>query len=177
MLIQQLSVSKQVSSDRFYRTLYESLLDPRLLTSSKQAMYLNILFRSLKADLNVKRVKSFVKRLLQVTTLHQPPFICGVLYLVRELEGIFPALGALIDQPEHLVEEGEELFVDAPEDGDEDQRLEKPERLGNLDSVNGYSHSSRYDGRKRDPEHSNADKSCLWELVGFHLFGRQLYDG
>jgi len=24
-----------------------------------------------------------------------------------------------------------------------------------------------YDGRKRDPEHSNADKSCLWELVPF----------
>ncbi|KAH0545000.1 hypothetical protein FGG08_000926 [Glutinoglossum americanum] len=169
MLIQQLSTSKQVSSDRFYRTLYESLLDPRLLTSSKQTMYLNLLFRSLKADLNVKRVKAFVKRLLQVTTLHQPPFVCGVLYLVRELEGIFPALGALIDQPEELGEEDEERFVDAPEDMDEEQSPDRPERLApaNVDPTDDQSLSPRYDGRKRDPGHSNANKSCLWELEPF----------
>jgi len=26
-----------------------------------------------------------------------------------------------------------------------------------------------YDGRKRDPEFSNADKSCLWEIVSAFL--------
>ncbi|KAI9775464.1 MAG: hypothetical protein M1839_001081 [Geoglossum umbratile] len=169
MLVQQLSASKQTSLDRFYRTLYESLLDPRLLTSSKQAMYLNILFRSLKEDLNIERVKAFVKRLLQVTTLHQPPFVCGVLYLVRELEQIFPALGALIDQPEGLMEGCEEFFADAPEGGDGGLRPGRPEQSasGKVDSVNGHSHSPRYDGRKRDPEHSHAGNSCLWELEPF----------
>jgi ribosome biogenesis protein MAK21 len=166
----QLSASKQVSSDRFYRTLYESLLDPRLLTSSKQAMYLNLLFRSLKADLNVKRIKAFIKRLLQVSALHQPPFICGALYLVRELEGFFPALGALINQPEEQSED-EERFMDVPEDNDEEQPQDKPERTTptNVDPTNDHLPSSRYDGRKRDPGYSNADKSCLWELVGFRF--------
>ncbi|KAI9766097.1 MAG: hypothetical protein M1840_006804 [Geoglossum simile] len=166
MLVQQLSASKQVSSDRFYRTLYQTLLDPRLLTSSKQAMYLNILFKSLKGDLNIKRVKAFIKRLLQVAMLHQPPFVCGALYLVRELEEIFPSLGALIYQPESLAEEDEELFVDAPEDDDEGQRSKHPGQSApeKVDSANVH---SRYDGRKRDPEHSDAGNSCLWELGPF----------
>ena len=38
ILIQQLASSKHLAVDRFYRTLYESLLDPRLITSSKQAL-------------------------------------------------------------------------------------------------------------------------------------------
>jgi ribosome biogenesis protein MAK21 len=37
-------------ADRYYRTLYESLLDPRLAASNKQAMYLNLFFKSVKAD-------------------------------------------------------------------------------------------------------------------------------
>src|SRR5882757_4346672 len=82
MLIEQLATTKHLAVDRFYRTLYESLLDPRLITSSKHALYLNLLFRALRSDLNIKRVKAFVKRMLQVVTLHQPPFICGVLYLI-----------------------------------------------------------------------------------------------
>src|SRR5437762_2562501 len=100
MLIQQLSSSHQVSTDRFYRTLYESLLDPRVVTSSKQALYLNLLYKALKADLNVKRVKAFVKRLVQILGLHHPSFICGVFYLIRELEGTFPSLPRLVDEPE-----------------------------------------------------------------------------
>ncbi|KZF26313.1 CBF-domain-containing protein [Xylona heveae TC161] len=162
MLIQQFSWSKQVSADRFYRTLYESILDPRLLTSSKQAMYLNLLYRSLKADTSVKRVKAFVKRLLQVVSLHQPPFICGVIYLVRELQSVFPSLKALLDQPEENGDADEERFFDAPdESGDEN--------VESNSATTGYAvdRSQFYDGRKRDPEYSNADKTCLWELTPF----------
>lgn len=169
MLIQQLSASKHLAEDRFYRSLYESLLDPRLITSSKHAMYLNLLFRALKADLNVKRVKAFAKRLVQVITLHQPPFICGVLYLLRELEGTFPSLSSLFTSPEESDEAGEEIFLDVPEDTVEAVARPKfpqdsqvhPDR----ESV-AQSKGNGYDGRKRDPEHSNADRSCLWELVG-----------
>ncbi|RMZ84758.1 hypothetical protein DV737_g1014, partial [Chaetothyriales sp. CBS 132003] len=77
LLIQQLSALHQPSSDRFYRLLYESLLDPRLIVASKQQMYLNLLHRSLKADLNSKRIKAFVKRILQILSLHEPSFICA----------------------------------------------------------------------------------------------------
>lgn len=160
MLIQQISSTKHYSADRFYRTLYESLLDPRLLTSSKQIMYLNLLYRSLKSDINVKRVQAFVKRLLQIITMHEPPFVCGVLYLLSELEVTFPSIRNMIKEQEVDEEDEEEHFVDAPEEQDEQ---EKP--------INGDEPNAKkpptttYDPRKRDPEHSNADRSALWDLV------------
>jgi hypothetical protein len=84
-LIFQVCQSRAAVSDRFYRTLYDSLHDERLMTSSKQAMYLNMLFKALKADTNQARVMAFVKRLLQMLGIHQPPFICGALYLLGEV--------------------------------------------------------------------------------------------
>ncbi|OWP03258.1 hypothetical protein B2J93_2990 [Marssonina coronariae] len=174
MLIEQLSTSKHLAVERFYRTLYESLLDPRLVTSSKHALYLNLLFRALRADLKIKRVKAFVKRMLQVVTLHQPPFICGILFLIRELEATFPGLKTMLDNPEEEEGADEEVFHDVPEDGAEPDVPVK--RIGP---------STVYDGRKRDPEHSNADKSCLWELIPFlthfhpsvSLFATRLLEG
>ncbi|KAE9376794.1 CBF-domain-containing protein [Stipitochalara longipes BDJ] len=158
MLIEQLATSKHVAVDRFYRTLYESLLDPRLITSSKHALYLNLLYRALRSDIDIKRVKAFVKRILQVITLHQPPFICGILYLLRELETIFPGLKSLLSEPEDNDDADEEIFRDIVEDTGDPTPQEQ--RNGNRRKV-------AYDGRKRDPEHSNADKSCLWELIPF----------
>ncbi|KAJ6781036.1 hypothetical protein PWT90_04776 [Aphanocladium album] len=137
LLIQHLSLARSIATDRFYRTLYESLLDPRLVTSSKQALYLNLLLRSLKNDVDVRRVKAFAKRMLQIAVLHQPPFVCGLLYVIGHLRQTFPDLSTLIDQPE------ESVF-----DDDEDE-IQRP----------------TYDGRKRNPEHSNAQRSCLWEMI------------
>ena len=51
MLLQQISSRRHFGAERFYKTLYESLLDSRLFASSKQVMYLNLLYKSLKADL------------------------------------------------------------------------------------------------------------------------------
>ena len=158
MLIQQMCGSHLGSADRFYRTLYESLLDPRLLTSSKQAMYLNLLFRALRSDLKVKRVKAFAKRLLQVVAMHQASFTCGVMYLIRELESVFANLQVFIDQPEEN-ESDEEEFHDVHEDTED-----VPQRSTRSEVQNGRP-LNLYDGKKRDPEHSSADKSCLWELV------------
>lgn len=140
LLIQHLSTSKNLASDRFYRTLYESLLDPRLVTSSKQALYLNLLLRSLKNDVDVRRVKAFAKRMLQIAGLHQPPFVCGLLYVISHLRETFPDLSTLINDPE------ESIFDDEP-----------------------ASDRPVYDGRKRDPEYSNANRSCLWEMVSLNL--------
>ncbi|KAI0915089.1 CBF/Mak21 family-domain-containing protein [Ustulina deusta] len=156
MLIQQLSVNRQLATERYYRTLYESLLDPRLITSSKQALYLNLLYRSLKADVDVRRVKAFVKRMLQILNLHQPSFVCGILYLAIELSVAFPDIKTLLSIPEE--NDVEETTPPAPSDA----------------SVNNASNGiqepkarNAYDGRKRDPEYSNAHLSCLWELLPF----------
>ncbi|KAI1764038.1 CBF-domain-containing protein [Hypoxylon sp. FL1150] len=158
MLIQQLSATRHLATDRFYRTLYESLLDPRLITSSKQALYLNLLYRSLKADVDVRRVKAFVKRMLQVLNLHQPSFVCGILYLIIDLSTTFPDLKTLMNEPE---ENDEDETVpgavsDAPADAAVDGVESQPTKTASV-----------YDGRKRDPEYSNAHRSCLWELLPF----------
>lgn len=137
LLIQRLSLARNLGTDRFYRTLYESLLDPRLISSSKQSLYLNLLLRALKNDVDVRRVKAFAKRMLQISGLHQPAFVCGLLYVVAHLRGTFPDLSTLINDPE------ESIFDDEPAE-------KRPV----------------YDGRKRDPEYSNAQRSCLWEMVG-----------
>lgn len=159
MLIQQLSSTHQVSSDRYYRTLYESLLDLRLIASSKQSLYLNLLYRSLKQDVSIKRVKAFIKRIVQILNLHQPSFVFGAFHLIKELEQTFPSVKGLMDEAEDVDSDEEEVFRDVPEgnqeDGHQPQQQEK-----NLSGP-----ATQYDSRKRDPEHSNADRSCLWELV------------
>ncbi|KAK0633327.1 CBF/Mak21 family-domain-containing protein [Immersiella caudata] len=158
MLIQQLATSKHLAVDRFYRALYESLLDPRLVTSSKQALYLNLLYRALKNDVDVRRVKAFVKRLVQVLSLHQPSFACGILFLIAELEGTFTDLHTLLDVPEENDEE-EEVYKDVTGE-------ETPTAVLSDDAQPKVT-TPGYDGRKRDPEHSNAHRSCLWEIVPF----------
>lgn len=157
-LVQQLSVTKHIATDRFYRTLYESLLDPRLIHSSKQADYLNLLYRSLNNDIDVRRVKAFVKRMMQICYLHQPSFVCGILFLVAQLEDKFPDLKTLLNEPEEDGDE-EEVYRDAPEDG---QTGALPPEQDTMQKNN-----SAYDGRKRDPQYSNAEKSCLWEVVPY----------
>ncbi|KAF9640047.1 putative ccaat-box-binding transcription factor protein [Lasiodiplodia theobromae] len=168
LLIQQISATKHYSTDRFYRTLYESLLDPRLLHSSKQVMYLNLLYRSLKADVSIKRVKAFVKRLLQVITLHEPPFVCGVLYLIYELTKTFPSIKTMLETPELDDDDEEEHFVDAPEEADDTNATAAapaaPEPKPSTTTT-----GPRYDGRKRDPDHAHADLSCLWDLTPLRL--------
>ena len=158
-LIQQISSTKHYGAERFYRTLYESLLDPRLFTSSKQIMYLNLLYKSLKADLNAKRVQAFVKRLLQVITMHEPPFVCGVLYLISELESTFPSIRNMITEAEVDDEDEEEYFRDVPEDGEDAGQ--------GADAQRQPTNQFQYDPKKRDPEHARADRSCLWDLLPF----------
>ncbi|KNC97841.1 RNA-binding ribosome biosynthesis protein MAK21 [Spizellomyces punctatus DAOM BR117] len=151
-LIFQVQSSRQSLSDRFYRTLYASLLDPRLYTASKQAMYLNLLYRALKADTSLNRVKSFIKRLVQVCAYVQVPFVCAGLFLVGEVAKVRPGIWGMVNQAE---EDGDvEVFVDVDEDGE----VFKPD----VKKV-----TQGYDGRKRDPLYCNAEKTCLWELTVF----------
>ncbi|KAG9123257.1 hypothetical protein FRC07_015175 [Ceratobasidium sp. 392] len=145
VLIEKVSSANQSISDRFYRTLYDSLLDPRLLTSSKQAMYLNLLFKAMKADTSYRRVTAFVKRTLQSLTVHQPPFICGALYLLGELFNTTPGLRDLLKDSE--VKRNQTI---AAEDVDDPSRGD-----------------GSYDSKKRDPQWANAHRTCLWELLPF----------
>ncbi|KIJ40346.1 hypothetical protein M422DRAFT_174030 [Sphaerobolus stellatus SS14] len=99
VLIHQVATSRPAIADRFYRSLYASLVDPRLASSAKQAMYLNMLFKALKEDKNLARVAAFVKRFLQVLNLHRPEFICGGLYLLGELFSVAPDVQNMTNAP------------------------------------------------------------------------------
>ncbi|KAL0073542.1 hypothetical protein F4703DRAFT_1897086 [Phycomyces blakesleeanus] len=165
-LIFSISLAKHTATDRFYRTLYESMLDPRLITSSKQAMYLNLLFKAIRADSDNRRVKAFVKRMVQIAGHHQPPFICGLFYILSQLMSAQPGLHSMLTSPED--DDEEEHFVDMPdEDEEEGENEEKKSETKTETKETTLDMSAQYDGRKRDPRFSNAEKSCLWELVPF----------
>ncbi|KAG6819264.1 hypothetical protein H0H93_013579 [Arthromyces matolae] len=129
------STSKSIV-DRYYRTLYDSLHDVRLATSSKQAMYLNLLFKSIKADAgncNGERMKAIVRRFVQVLVSAgsgATEFVAGGLYLLGELFSTVPGLRTMLSQSE-------------------------PSK----------SESEQYDPRKRDPQYAHASSSPIWELA------------
>ncbi|XP_051867269.1 CCAAT/enhancer-binding protein zeta [Pristis pectinata] len=137
MLLFQVMDSKQAISNRYYVTLYRKLLDPGLAQSSKQAMFLNLLYKSLKSDVVLRRIKAFIKRILQATCGQTPSFICGALYLISEILKLKPGLQALLQ--EHWESDEEEHFRDV-DDSDED----KSENLDKENMVNKSHEGKKY---------------------------------
>ncbi|KAF9383546.1 hypothetical protein CPC16_008873 [Podila verticillata] len=164
MLIFRVSTIQKTTSDRFYRTLYESLLDPRLILTSKQSIYLNLVYDALQADSSLPRIKAFVKRLVQSCAHHQPPFICGAFFLISKLMTNKSGLSSMISQAED--HEEEESFKDAPEDEEEKEDKEEKDDE-DKEKKETKDEKQKYDGRKREPLYSNADKTCLWEMTPF----------
>jgi ribosome biogenesis protein MAK21 len=87
--LQQVMSSRASVSSRFYRALYDKLHAPELLRAAsaktKHALFLNVLYKSLKSDVSVDRVCAFLKRLLQVCLQSEPPLICAALVLMSEV--------------------------------------------------------------------------------------------
>uniref|UniRef100_A0A1I8F9E5 CBF domain-containing protein n=1 Tax=Macrostomum lignano TaxID=282301 RepID=A0A1I8F9E5_9PLAT len=77
-------------SDRFYRALYQRLLD--IGPVAKRAMLMHLLYRSLSWDSRLPRVRAFVRRILQVATMQDSAFACASLLLIGQLEGDRPGL-------------------------------------------------------------------------------------
>nr|XP_058965754.1 CCAAT/enhancer-binding protein zeta-like [Pocillopora verrucosa] len=178
MLLYQVMESRQSVSDRFYSALYAKLLDPNLKTSGKQAVFLNILYKSVKSDPSLHRVKAFVKRIVQVCSFQQPSFVCGALFMISELTKLKPGIKSLTQQPEE--EDDEEHFVDVPSEDDEDKitteevsSARKEPQIRHPDAakspktetrVSGAQKSQTYKPSQRNPLYSGAENSCLWEL-------------
>ncbi|KAJ9088322.1 RNA-binding ribosome biosynthesis protein mak21 [Entomophthora muscae] len=143
--IQSLNLLFQISSThtkvrpRFIKSLYSTLLDPRVIHSSKQALHLNLLFRVLKAEENVSVVAAFMKRMCQVASWHQPPYVNGLIFLIFKLSHFHPIIKNAITHPEDIA---------PPVDATEDEVI----------------NSSGYSGRDDNPAGSKAEYTCLWEL-------------
>ncbi|CAO1626789.1 unnamed protein product [Jaminaea pallidilutea] len=146
--------------DRFHSTLYSSLLDSRLASTSKTAMYLNLCYKAMRDDIDNDRRAAEVKRLVQILSHMDVEFVCGALFLVGELIRAHPRLRGMLADAE---DDDEEVIVNPPdeEDRDEEARVKQPAAL-----ANGISSAySRYDPSKRDPRFAKARSTCLWELT------------
>lgn len=183
-LIHAVATSSTTSSqhllDRFHSTLYSSMLDPRLGSTSKTAMYLNLCFKAIREDIDESRRAAEVKRLLQILGQMDVEFVCGALFLIAELFRAQPRLRSMVTDPED--DDEEKVFNPPDQEDQEEKRSPQGNNLGhNIESLLGRS-LHRYDSAKRNPRYANAHDTCLWDLVPlldhFHptvrLLARQL---
>ncbi|TPX36685.1 hypothetical protein SmJEL517_g01384 [Synchytrium microbalum] len=172
-LIFQVQTTRNMVTDRYYRVLYNTLLDPRLYTASRQAVYLNLLYRSLKVDASLNRARAMLKRLVQACTLAQVPFVCASLFMVGEIIKSKPGLKSLMSESDTS---DVEVFRDQPSADDEvaamavvavDEATAVKEDSSDKPTKVEEGAGPRYDGRKRDPLYANAQLTSFWELVPF----------
>ncbi|KAL8242754.1 hypothetical protein R6Q59_013056 [Mikania micrantha] len=117
MLLDKISSKNQIVSDRFYRALYSKLLLPSAMNTSKEEMFIGLLLRAMKTDLNLKRVAAFAKRLLQVSLQQPPQYACACIFLLSEVLKSRPPLWNMVLQNE-LADEEIEHFDDIDEEPD-----------------------------------------------------------
>jgi ribosome biogenesis protein MAK21 len=152
-------------SDRFYRALYGLLHSKDLVTSSKTPQVLSLTLKAMRADVNIRRVSAFLKRLLQVSSEAGAPFCCGVLILVSEVLQGRPSLWGQIREPEAAFDD-EEHYEDMPEEdsgASDGEELARPASEDARPTTEG-SFKPTYDISKREPAFCGAETACLWEL-------------
>ncbi|XP_059177905.1 CCAAT/enhancer-binding protein zeta-like [Physella acuta] len=187
MLLYQVTDSTSSTSDRYYMCLYRKLADPALSNSSKQSIFMNLLFKSLRRDIVDRRVKAFIKRILQVYSPQPPQIICGVLILLSQILKEKPGLikSKQITKGQWFDDDDEEHFVDQPDPDDstvtpsiEVSMTEEVDK-GNTETntqtktqsswvhrknVGGQGHAADYDPYSRNPLYSRAELELVWEL-------------
>ncbi|OMO70572.1 CCAAT-binding factor [Corchorus capsularis] len=161
MLLDKISSKNQVVSDRFYRALYSKLLLPAVMNSSKAKMFIALLLRAMKSDVNLKRVAAFSKRVLQVALQQPPQYACGCLFLISEVLKARPQLWNMVLQNES-VDEDLEHFEDIVEDNNTEPSSASKKEDNNAD-IHGVE-DANFDGDSSEdddavPPHSDDDAS------------------
>ncbi|KAI9119728.1 hypothetical protein K1719_009117 [Acacia pycnantha] len=162
MLLDKISSKNQIASDRFYRALYSKLLLPAAMHSSKVEMFVGLILRAMKRDVNLKRVAAFSKRLLQVALQQPAQFACACLFLLSELLKARPHLWNLMLQSESIDEELEH-FEDVREETDAEPGTAKNKQdnvgpVQNGDDLNSENESSdKEDSEKEDDLPKSSD--------------------
>jgi ribosome biogenesis protein MAK21 len=70
-------------------------------------MYLNLVYRALKSDDSIPRIRAFVKRLCQTISIANVPLICGSLFLLSELFNQTPSLWTIVTEKEMKLNDNE----------------------------------------------------------------------
>ncbi|EXB88184.1 hypothetical protein L484_003578 [Morus notabilis] len=81
-------------------------------------MFIGLLLKAMKSDVNLKRVAAFAKRVMQVALQQPPQYACGCLFLLSEVLKTRPHLGKMVLQSESADEE-DEHFEDIVEEADD----------------------------------------------------------
>eukprot|EP01087_Luapelamoeba_hula_P007643 TRINITY_DN1867_c0_g1_i4.p1 TRINITY_DN1867_c0_g1~~TRINITY_DN1867_c0_g1_i4.p1 ORF type:complete len:1022 (+),score=259.51 TRINITY_DN1867_c0_g1_i4:28-3066(+) len=188
---------------RFYRALYNVLLSPDLFMSSKQALFLNVLYKAMKTDRLFPRLVAFTKRILQVCLYQKPPFISGALFMLAQIANVKPQLktwlrhfakhqeentlmsGGKVASDEAVVsnkknaetngvdseaKKSEDPAEEEEEEAEKDEKDEKEKKPTETSTAEQpvkdpkKAWNNIYDPLKREPEFSNSNKSCAWEL-------------
>lgn len=144
--------------DRFHSTLYSSLLDSRLASTSKTPMYLNLCFKAMRDDVDDNRRAAEMKRLLQTLGHMDVEFVCGALFLVAELLRAHPRLRTMMTDPED--DDDENILQPPDEEGGE---FKAPATTASTLLANRRSFA--YDAHKRDPRYAQAAQTCLWDII------------
>lgn len=150
MLLDKISSKNQIVSDRFFRALYSKLLLPAAMNSSKEEMFIGLLLRAMKSDVNLKRISAFSKRLLQVALQQPPQYACGCLFLLSEVLKARPPLWQLVLQNESANEDVEH-FEDIEEETT-DQKPTKSIETDNASKIVSTSDSTNTDGDSSQEE-------------------------
>lgn len=163
-LLYRIMESRRALSDRFFRVLYQLLLDVRLHTTSQQALFLTTVTKAICADTSAVRVQAMAKRLLQsACAARQPQLVCAELVALGQIVKERPALAELfVRSPASLLEDAEEEhFVDVQETDATDDRSPRPPQPARPPAMA----KKTYDATKRDPLYAGAEMACTWELV------------
>lgn len=149
------------TTDRYFRALYDSLLDPRLPHSAKLGKYVHLLLRSmaeLSAPSETSRSTAFSKRMLQVA-LNLAEVGASASFI--HVAGLVPHFAVLRESRETSGEdEGESKSEAAPAEGQSAEATdaapaEPAEPTGR----------DEYDPKQRDPRYAGAEHSSAWEAL------------
>ncbi|KAJ3619187.1 hypothetical protein Zmor_008735 [Zophobas morio] len=101
----QVMLAQSALSDRFYRCLYQKLLDCFMLSDLRNsASFYNLLYKSLYLDSRAERVHAFVKRLLQLCLVQRPHQACAILFLISTLAQVKPAVLRVLQRDPQLAD-------------------------------------------------------------------------
>ncbi|CAH2066927.1 unnamed protein product, partial [Thlaspi arvense] len=118
-------------------------------------MFIGLLLRAMKNDINVKRVAAFSKRILQVALQQPPQYACGCLFLLSEVLKARPPLWNMVVQRESVEEDEDvEHFEDVKEEDDIDPNKEVEKEANDIEVDNDKIAS-------RDGDSSSDDEEAL----------------
>ena len=135
-------------SDRFYRSLYELQFSIELIDSSMLEQYFVILLKSISRDTNTARVTAMLKRLLEQANIAPVNYVIASLLVIHKATKLHPSIIGNFTSKESTDVDDEE---------------------GHFKNIPDVQSKSLYDWHKRDPQYSNANKSCYWELTSLCL--------